>query len=599
MCLMLDALIPLLQGTHPPRPHLIVLRLWLTVTALEVESMRYRFLPLFLIGVLGVASDGFCPVAVATEARGGMVVTSQPLASRVGLEVLQRGGNAVDAAVAVGFALAVVHPEAGNLGGGGFMTVAWTQSGQDFTLDFRETAPEAARRDMYLDASGNLVEGLSTRSHLASGVPGTAAGLYEAWRRWGSLPWAELVEPAIRLAAEGFLVNRDLARSLDQAAGLLSRHAESRRIFLKGNRPPSPGERLVQPELGATLARIAQRGSEDFYRGTTADLLVSEMRRGGGLITHRDLREYEVRLREPIRGSYRGLEIVAMGPPSSGGILLVEMLNMLERYPLGELGFGTPDELHVKAEVMKRAFADRAAYLGDADFAEVPAAVLVSRAWAESRVLDIRMERASPSVGPGTLPESPDTTHYSVMDERRNAVAVTTTLNASFGSGIMVTGAGFLLNNQMDDFTTRLNQPNLYGLIQGEANLIAPRKRPLSAMTPTVVKRNGLPYLVLGSPGGPAIINSVLQVLINVVDHGMGLQEAVDAPRIHHQWMPDELAAEEGSLRQETADRLRARGHELRWRPRIGETQCILFDAATGTLHGAADRRRGGAAVGY
>jgi gamma-glutamyltranspeptidase/glutathione hydrolase len=528
-----------------------------------------------------------------------MVVSSQPLASRVGLEVLQRGGNAVDAAVAVGFALAVVHPEAGNLGGGGFMTVAWTQSGQDFTLDFRETAPAAAGRDMYLDASGNLVEGLSTRSHLASGVPGSVAGLHEAWRRWGSLPWADLVGPAIRLAAEGFPVSQDFARSLRQAAGLLSRHPESRRILLGGERPLSPGDRLVQPELAATLTRIAQHGPEDFYLGTTADLLVAEMRRGGGLITHQDLREYEVRLREPIRGVYRGLEVVSMGPPSSGGIILIEMLNMLERYPLGELGFGTPDELHLKAEVMKRAFADRAAYLGDADFVEIPTTVLTSKAWAEHRAADIRMERTSPSVGPGTLPESPHTTHYSVMDERRNAVAVTTTLNASFGSGVMVNGAGFLLNNQMDDFTTRLNQPNLYGLIQGEANLIAPRKRPLSAMTPTVVKRNGLPYLVLGSPGGPTIINSVLQVLINVVDHGMGLQEAVDAPRIHHQWRPEELVAEEGSLREETAGRLRAKGHRLRWQPRIGETQCILFDAATGTLQGVADLRRGGEAVGY
>lgn len=561
--------------------------------------MRCLFLPAFLIGLLSAASSWFCPVAAAVQATRGMVVSSQPLASRVGVEVLQRGGNAVDAAVAVGFALAVVHPEAGNLGGGGFMTVVWAQTGRDFTLDFRETAPGASRRDMYLDASGNLVESLSTRSHLASGVPGTVAGLHEAWRRWGTLPWADLVEPAIRLAAEGFSVSRDFARSLHQATGLLSHHPESRRIFLGGGHPPSPGDRLVQPELAATLARIARRGPGDFYGGKTADLLVNEMRRGGGLITHQDLGEYTVRLREPIRGSYRGLEIVSMGPPSSGGIILIEMLNMLERYPLRELGFGTPDELHLKAEVMKRAFADRAAYLGDADFAEVPTAVLTSQAWAGRRVADIRMERASPSVGPGTLPESPETTHYSVMDERRNAVAVTTTLNASFGSGVMVTGAGFLLNNQMDDFTTRLNQPNLYGLIQGEANLIAPRKRPLSAMTPTVVKRNGLPYLVLGSPGGPTIINAVLQVLINVVEHGMELQEAVDAPRIHHQWMPEELVAEEGSLREETADRLRAKGHQLGWRPRIGETQCILFDADTDTLWGAADRRRGGEAVGY
>ncbi len=570
-----------------------------TVTVLEVDAMRFLSLQLLLAGLFSLALQFPCRAAASARNTQAMVVSSQESASRVGVEVLRRGGNAVDAAIAVGFALAVVHPAAGNLGGGGFMTVAWTQDGRDFTLDFRETAPLAAQQDMFLDATSEPAAGLSTQSHLACGVPGSVAGLYEAWQRWGSLPWAELVEPAVRLAAEGFRLSQGLAESLRQSETLLSRHPESRRILLRGGRLPVAGDRLVQPELAATLRRLAEHGPQDFYRGTTADLLVAEMKRGGGLITHEDLRRYQVRLREPVRGSYRGLEIVSMGLPSSGGILLVEMLNMLERFPLGEFGFGGVEAIHVKAEVMRRAFADRAAWLGDGDFVEVPTALLTSRSWADLRAADIRMERATASVGPGPIPEPEHTTHYSVMDRHRNAVAVTTTLNASFGSGVMVTGAGFLLNNEMDDFTSRLDRPNLYGLIQGKANLIAPGKRPLSAMTPTVVKKDGVPYLVLGSPGGPTIINCVLQVLLNVADHGMGLQEAVDAPRIHHQWMPDELAAEEGSLPADVSRRLRALGYQLQWRPRIGETHCILFDAAADILVGVADQRREGAAIGY
>lgn len=537
------------------------------------------------------------------RARQGMVVSAQPLASKVGVEILKRGGNAVDAAIATGFALAVVYPAAGNLGGGGFMTVSLAPPGQDFTLDFRETAPGLAHREMYLDASGEVIKNLSTSSHLASGVPGTVAGLHRAWQQWGSLPWPELLQPAVELAQTGFPVSEVLARSLRSAEAALSRHPETRRLFLAGGNFLKEGDILQQPELAASLRRIAESGPGGFYRGRTAQLIVDEMRRGNGLISLDDLAGYLPKQREPVRGEYRGLEVISMGPPSSGGVLLVQMLNMLEQYSPGAPGFGSAEELHLKAELMKLAFADRAAYFGDPDFGVLPVPLLVSRDYARMRADGIRAHTAAVDVRPGPVTnlgmESEETTHYSVMDRDGTAVAVTTTLNGSYGSGVTVTGAGFLLNNEMDDFTVREGTPNMFGLVQSRLNLVEAGKRPLSAMTPTIVRRAGRPFLVLGSPGGPAIINTVFQVLVNVVDHQMPLQQAVDAPRIHHQWFPDELAYEQGSLTPDVEKSLAAKGHLLRERSRIGEAQCILFDETTGWIWGAADPRGEGAASGY
>ena len=561
-----------------------------------------HFPPLLLTLCLLVAQSVSAASRRPVQAADGMVVSSSPVASRVGVGILRQGGNAVDAAVAVGFALAVVHPSAGNVGGGGFMTLHLAESNGQTTVDFRETAPASAFREMYLDDSGEVVPGLSTRSHLASGVPGSVAGLHLAWRRWGTLAWSDLIAPAIQLAGEGFIVSADLSESLSAAQELLSGHPESRRIFLRDGRPYQEGELFVQPELARTLRRIAEDGPDAFYRGEIARLIEQEMYRGQNGITREDLASYRPLIREPIRGEYKGLDIVSMAPPSSGGAILIQMLNILERFPLATLGHGSSISLHLQAETMRLAFADRAHYFGDPDFVTIPLRRLLSGRYAQQQARGIRTDLATPSrILRGGLPsdESEDTTHYSVVDRARNAVAVTTTINGSYGSGITIPGAGFLMNNEMDDFTSRPNTPNMFGLIQGEANSIQPGKRPLSAMTPTIVLREGSPYLVLGSPGGPTIINTVLQILLNVVDYGLNIQEAVDAPRIHHQWMPDELVLEEQGIPVDVEVNLRRRGHRIRFRSTIGDAHCILIDPETGMLQGAADPRRGGEAVGW
>ncbi|HSR50361.1 MAG TPA: gamma-glutamyltransferase [Acidobacteriota bacterium] len=572
--------------------------------------MRKSFVGLLVWALLTALLGGLLesPLRGADQppvrARKGMVVSTNPYASDVGREILQKGGNAVDAAVAVGFALAVVHPAAGNIGGGGFMVLHDAQQGREYTVDYREMAPAAAHRDMYLDEEGKAVPERSRMGYLASGVPGSVAGMHLAWQRFGKLEWKELVEPAIRLADEGFEVSDVLADSLRRAARLLGQFPESKRIFLKGGQFWSEGETFRQPELAETLRRIAEQGPDGFYRGETARLIAEDMKAHGGNITEEDLENYQPKMREPVRGTYRGYEVVSMGPPSSGGVILVEMLNMIEPYPIAHLGFGSSRGVHLKAEVMRRAFADRAEFLGDPDFNDLPTDALVSKDYARRWEPSIETEWASPSsyVSHGDAPgyESDDTTHYSVVDADGNGVAVTTTINGGYGSGVTVKGAGFLLNNEMDDFTSKPGVPNLYGLIQGEANSVGAGKRPLSAMTPTIVKKDGQLFMVLGSPGGPTIINTVFQIILNVVDHGMNIQEAVNAPRVHHQWLPDQIRAESDALVMDVVHALQNKGHRITFTGGIGDAHCILVDPDNGMRYGAPDPRRGEAkASGY
>jgi gamma-glutamyltranspeptidase/glutathione hydrolase len=543
----------------------------------------------------------------STQGVAGMVSTTDRIASEIGAEVLRRGGNAIDAAVAVHFALAVVNPEAGNLGGGGFMVIR-TGAGRTAALDYREQAPRLASRDMYIDDRGELTD-RSRIGHLAAGVPGSVAGMWEAHREFGSLTWAELIQPAVTLA-DGFVLHERLAASLQTYEERLRRYPATAAVFLPGGPVPRVGERFVQQDLAETLRRIARDGRDGFYRGRTADLIVADMRRGGGIITRDDLAEYEAVWRDPIAFEYRGHTVVSMPPPSSGGVALAEILSMLEGYDLRQLGYLSAAHLHVWTEAVKRAFADRNAYLADPDFVDIPTERLVSKAYAAERRAQIRLDRATssdsvrpgldtvPAVGAGAAREGTQTTHFSVVDRDGAAVAVTTTLNSLYGSLVTVAGAGFLLNNEMDDFTSQPGTPNQFGLVQGEANAIAPRKRMLSSMAPTIVlDANGTVRLVTGTPGGPTIITTIAHIISNVVDFDMTLAHATAAPRLHHQHLPDVLYYEHAGLPADLASALRALGHTLEERPGYqGDTQSILRDAG-GMLTGVADPRRGGAAV--
>lgn len=526
--------------------------------------------------------------------EGGMVVSQEAVASRAGADMLARGGNAVDAAVATGFALAVTLPQAGNIGGGGFMLVHLAEQGKTIAIDYREMAPAQAHPDLFLDADGNVDGQKSRFSALASGVPGTVAGLVHTQQKYGSLSLATVMAPAIELAEKGFAVTYPLAYSLEQARQRLSAHPASRRYFLPaGGAVPQVGERLVQKDLAATLRRIARHGADGFYRGKTADLIVAEMARSGGLISHEDLAGYRVVEREPVTGSYRGYDIVSMPPPSSGGIHLVQMLNILEGWDLAAEGHNSAGYLHRLIEVMRRAYADRSKYLGDPDFAEVPVAALIDKDYAARLRAGISLERATASaaVAPALdrAPESPQTTHYSVWDRHGNLVSNTYTLNFSYGNGISVAGAGFLLNNEMDDFSAKPGVPNAFGLLGDEANAIAPGKRPLSSMTPTLVFRDGEPVMVTGGPGGSRIITSVLQVILNHIDFGMNIAEATAAPRIHHQWYPDTVDAE-GGISPDTLRLLRDMGHDVKLSPwAIGRTQSITREQ--GQFQGVTDYR--------
>jgi len=536
------------------------------------------------------------PPATPSGAGGsGVVASACGLASEAGCRILQQGGNAVDAAVAVAFAKAVTYPIAGNLGGGGFILIRMA-NGQTTVIDYRETAPAAATRDMYLDSEGEVIAEASTVGYRASGVPGTVAGLATAHARFGWLPWEEVIEPARQLAADGFAVSAAFVENLNKKRDLLERFPETRRIFLNDGQGYRVGARFRQPELAATLARLQRDGWREFYEGRTARLIADDMRANGGLITLEDLRHYRAVERVPLRGTYRGYELLTMPPPSSGGTVLIAMLNMLETVDLGDMQPASPEKYHLLVEVMKRAFADRAAHFGDPDFVNVPVAYLTDKRYASSRVRTIDPDHATPSrrIQPGRpLPAEPtETTHFSVIDAAGNAVANTYTLNTNFGSGVTVAGAGFLLNNEMDDFTSKAGVPNFFGLIQGEANAIEPRKRPLSSMTPTIVLKDGRVVLVLGSPGGPTIINTVLQVIVNVIDHDMELDEAVAAPRIHHQWLPDHIRYEPAALPEEVRHALTGKGHAFAPSPaRLGDVQAVGLDATTGTWLGVSDPR--------
>lgn len=530
----------------------------------------------------------------------GMVVSQEALASAVGARILERGGNAVDAAVATGFALAVTLPQAGNLGGGGFMLVHLAETDKTIAIDYREVAPAAAHRDLFLDAEGQVDARLARFSHRSAGVPGTVAGLIHALERHGTMPLAEVLAPAIALAEEGILVTRPLAFSLMEAKSRLQNAAAAEYFLQPDGTPLAVGQRWRQADLAGTLRQIAEGGRGAFYEGAIARKIVAEMVAHDGLITAADLAGYRVVEREPLWGRYRGYQIATMPPPSSGGVHLVQMLNILAGWDLAAQGHNSAAYLHRLIESMRRAYADRSRYLGDPDFVSVPVAELTAKDYAARLREAIDLERATPSsaVAPGLeIPaESPQTTHFSVWDRQGNVVSNTYTLNFSYGSGIAVTGAGFLLNNEMDDFSAQPGATNAYGLLGGEANAIAPGKRPLSSMTPTILFRDGKPVLATGSPGGPVIINAVLQTVLNVVDFDMNIAEAAAQPRIHHQWQPDQVFFE-GGISPDTLKLLQGMGHHMVPSPRVlGRTQTIASD---GTLYyGANDSRwPGGAAV--
>ena len=573
---------------------------------------------IFMLQVLGLClalhsahGQGLRPV----HAKKAMVVSVHQEAARVGAEIMRQGGNAVDAAVATGFALAVVHPAAGNIGGGGFMLLR-KANGEVHFLDFREKAPKAASRDMYLDAHGNVVADASLIGYKAIGVPGSVAGLVYAEQHWGKLSLRAVILPAIRLARDGVRLTYEEAQSMHNDA--LGNFPDSRRIFQRGGKFYEPGEIFRQPELARTLERIAANPkANEFYKGALAQELAAEIKRGGGLVTAEDLAEYEVKERQPIRGTYRGYEIISAPPPSSGGIVLVEALNILEGYDLGKMGNRSADSIHLTVEAFRRAFFDRAELLGDSDFSRIPVAQLIDKKYAQGWRQSLEMMRASDSKElrrpsgfgeldrsasvhqPFTGRESNNTTHYSVVDAQGNAVAVTTTLNDSFGSAVTAGKLGFLLNDEMDDFTSKPGVPNLYGLMQGEANAIEPGKRPLSAMTPTIILKDGKLAMVLGSPGGPRIISTVMNILMGVVDYGLDIQQAVNAPRFHHQWQPDEIVLERTGFSPDTIKLLQARGHRIKAENYWSDGECIAVDPKTGELLGAPDGRNGGKAVGF
>ena len=554
-----------------------------------------------LIGLLGSTNL----LAIAPEAEfdsDGMVASRSALASQVGAEILRGGGNAIDAAVATGFALAVTHPSAGNLAGGGFMVIRLAD-GTVMTNDHRERAPIAASRDMYLDQAGNVVPGLSTYSHLAVGVPGTVDGLLAVLEKYGTMSRNEVLRPAIRLARLGFPIDRDMARDLEAQLPGMQKYPASVAIFSNKGKPWQRGDVLIQKDLAKTLDLIRRGGRDGFYAGRTADLLVKEMQNGGGLITLADLSEYKSVWRAPVVGQYRGHEILSMPPPSSGGALLVQMLNMLEPFDLQKMGYGSADAVHVLVEAERRAYADRAEHLGDPDFVKVPVEQLTDKVYAQRRFADFDPAKASRSadIGAGSWPaESPDTTHASFIDKQGNAVSYTTTLNLSYGSKIVAAGTGMLLNNEMDDFSAKPDTPNAFGLLGREANAIAPRKRMLSSMTPTIVVKDGKTLLVTGSPGGSTIITTTLQLIVNVIDHGMNLSDAVSSPRVHHQWQPDAILYEQRGLSPDTVRILESRGHlGLRSWPYpggIGDANSVM--RVEGGYAGMADPRNPGGAAG-
>lgn len=543
-------------------------------------------------------------------AENGMVVAAQHLATKVGVDVLKRGGNAVDAAVAVGYALAVVYPAAGNLGGGGFMTLQLADGRKTF-LDFREKAPLAATPNMYLDKEGNVIKGLSTHGHLAVGVPGSVSGLEWAREKYGTLKRQELLAPSITLADQGFALDQGDIDMLHTATADFRKDPASAAIFLKGGEPYQVGDRLVQKDLARTLKAISDRGPEGFYKGPVAQALTQASQAGGGLITQADLDQYKTREMPPVECDYRGYHVVSAPPPSSGGVIICEILNILEGYPLKDLGFRSAQSVHYQIEAMRHAYVDRNSYLGDPDFVKNPIARLTDKAYAAQirAVIDPNKAGVSKDIKPGVAPhEGSNTTHYSIADRWGNAVSVTYTLNDWFGAKVTVPGTGVLLNNEMDDFTVKIGVPNIYGLVQGEANAIAPGKRPLSSMSPTIVSKDNQPVMVVGTPGGSRIITAVLHTLLNVIDYGMNVQEAVDAPRFHQQWLPDLTNMENFAISPDTRKLLEAAGHKLGAPQPANHLAAVLIGAPSlggkpvgkNRFYGANDpRRNSGLAMGY
>jgi gamma-glutamyltranspeptidase/glutathione hydrolase len=573
------------------------------------KSLIFQLLALWLAVAPLAAAGGLRPI----HEKHAVVVSVHEEASKVGAAIMRRGGNAVDAAVATGFALAVVHPAAGNIGGGGFMLVRLA-NGETHFVDYREKAPKAASRNMYLDDKGNVIPDASLIGYKAVGVPGSVAGMVYAQKKWGQLPLRTVMAPAIRLARYGVRLTYEEATSMREQH--LGDFPESKRIFQRNGKYYEPGELFVQPELARTLERIALN-PDDFYKGAMARELAADMKHGGGLITAEDMAEYEVKERQPIRGTYKGYEVISAPPPSSGGVTLMETLNILEGYDLSRMGNRSADSIHLTAEAFRRAFYDRAEFLGDPDFSQLPIPQLMDKKYAAAWRSSLDMMRSSASKelrrpsgfgdldrqaalhGPYVGPEPENTTHYSVVDPKGNAVAVTTTLNDGFGARVTAGKLGFLLNDEMDDFTSKPGVPNGYGLIQGEANSIAPGKRPLSAMAPTIVLKNGKLFLVLGSPGGPRIISTVANVLLGVLEYGLDIQQAVNAPRFHHQWEPDVIYVERVGFSPDTLKLLQDRGHKIEVQGYWSDGECIEVDPKTGELLGAPDGRNGGKAVGF
>ncbi len=554
-------------------------------------------LALFFIALHACASSPAPP-----RAKHAMVVSANRLASEVGVKIMKAGGNAVDASVAVGFALAVVFPEAGNIGGGGFMVLRM-KNGASTTIDFREKAPERASRTMYLDSAGNPTD-RSVNGHLSVGVPGTVAGFAKALKEFGTMKLRDVLRPAVELATRGFVVDSRLAGNLQSYSEELKAYPATTGIFFRGGKPLREGDSLRQPELANTLERIRKSGPDEFYQGQTARLIVAEMERGHGLISADDLKHYQAAERKPVEGTYRGYDLIAMAPPSSGGICLLELLNIIEGYDIASMGYHSSRSVHVMAEAMKRVFADRNEFLGDPDFVANPVERLISKDYAARLRAGIDPLKATPSNlirhDSTGHDEGRNTTNYVVADQYGNIVSTTYTLNDAFGSKVIVTGAGFFLNDEMDDFSVKPGVPNLYGLIGGDANAILPGKRPLSSISSTIVLKDGKPIMALGARGGSMIITSVFQTLVNVIDFGMNIQEAVDAPRFHHQWLPDTLSFEKFCLPADVLDNLRQNGYALKQLDMpVGEVEALMIDPVGGWIYGGPDPHEGGVAAGY